>query len=76
MKGSTNQFSWPDSNSTKKFWEELIVYFLFTVILVSDMTFRKTILVCISNEINNTINIVWEASVLVLLMGVMNEVHR
>jgi hypothetical protein len=34
----------------KKFWEELIAYFLFTVILVSDMASGKKLLVYIQTN--------------------------
>jgi hypothetical protein len=38
----------------KKFWEELIVYFPFTVILLSHTASRNKILVCMPNEVNKT----------------------
>jgi hypothetical protein len=41
--------------NNKKFWEELIVYFSFTVTLVSDGASRNKTLVCIHNEVNTTI---------------------
>jgi hypothetical protein len=37
----------------KKFWEELIAYFPFTVISVCN-TSRKKTLVCMCNEVNQT----------------------
>jgi hypothetical protein len=55
----------------KKFWEELIVYILSTVIWISDPTSRKKTLVCMHNEINTTS----EATVLVLLKGGTYEVR-
>jgi hypothetical protein len=42
-----------DPGDNRKFWEELIAYFPFTVILVSD-TSRKKTLVCMRNEFNKT----------------------
>jgi hypothetical protein len=42
-------------NIYKKFCEELIAYFPFTVILVSDTTSRKKALVYTRNKINKTI---------------------
>jgi hypothetical protein len=39
----------------KKFWEELVTYFPFTVIWIYDMTSRKKTSVCICNETNKTI---------------------
>jgi hypothetical protein len=39
----------------KKFWEELITYFLSTIIRVFDMTSRKKTLVCMLNAVNKTI---------------------
>jgi hypothetical protein len=38
-----------DPGDNKKFWEELVAYFPFTVILISD-TSRKKTLVCMRNE--------------------------
>jgi hypothetical protein len=38
----------------KKFWEEVIAYFTFTLILVFDTTNRKKTLVCIRNENNKS----------------------
>jgi hypothetical protein len=43
----------------KKFWEELIVYFPFTIIWVSGMTSKKKTLVSMRNKVNKTIQIVW-----------------
>jgi hypothetical protein len=56
-----------------KFWEELITYFPFTVIIVFD-TSRKKTLVYMHNEVNTTIQY-GMAAVLVLLMGVIYEIH-
>jgi hypothetical protein len=46
-----------NSNRTnnKKFWEELIAYFSFTVILVSDTANRKKTLLYMRNEVSKTI---------------------
>jgi hypothetical protein len=56
----------------KKFGEELIPYIPFTVIWISDRTSREKTLVNMINEVNKTI---WEAAVLVLLMGINYVVH-
>jgi hypothetical protein len=39
----------------KKFWEELIAYFPFTVILISVTTSRKKTSACTRKEVNETI---------------------
>jgi hypothetical protein len=41
--------------NNKKFWEEPITYFPFTVTLVIDMASRKKNLVCMHIEVNKTI---------------------
>jgi hypothetical protein len=41
--------------NNKKFWEEPITYFPFTVTSVVDMASRKKTLVCIHIEVNKTI---------------------
>jgi hypothetical protein len=45
------------ANKNKKFWEEVIAYFLFTMTLISDATSRKKTLVCVHNEINKRIQV-------------------
>jgi uncharacterized membrane protein YvlD (DUF360 family) len=59
----------------KKFWEERIAYFPFTVIWVSDTTrtSRKKTLVCMSNKVKYTI---LETAMSVLLMGAIYELHK
>jgi hypothetical protein len=44
-----------ESNNYKKFWEELMAYFHFTIIWVSDTTSRKKTVVCMRNEVSKTI---------------------
>jgi hypothetical protein len=51
----------------KKFWEELIVYFLFTTISVSDMI-STNILLFVYVQWSQQNNTIWEARMLVLLM--------
>jgi hypothetical protein len=41
---------------SKKFWEELIAYFLFTVIISSDTNRNKT-LACMRKEVNKQLNV-------------------
>jgi hypothetical protein len=43
--------------TNKNVWEELIAYFPFTVIVVSDTTYRKKTLVCMRNEVNKAIQV-------------------
>jgi hypothetical protein len=43
------------TKNNNKFWEELISYFPFTKILVSDATNRKETLACMHNEVSKTI---------------------
>jgi hypothetical protein len=54
----------------KQFWEELIACFPFTVIPVSYISRKKT-----SVDMLNVIKTIWEAAVLILLMGVIYKVH-
>jgi hypothetical protein len=58
--------------TNKKFLEELIAYFPFPVILVSDTSRKKTLVCMIMKSIKQYI---WEAAVLVLLMGVTYDVY-
>jgi hypothetical protein len=53
----------------KKFWEELIVCFLFALILLSDTTRRNTKLVRMRKVVKS--NTIWDELVLVLVMGVI-----
>jgi hypothetical protein len=55
----------------KKFWVELITYFPFTTISVSDTSGGKT-----NFSMHNKVNKTWEATVLVLPMAVIYEVHH
>jgi hypothetical protein len=57
-------------------WGELIAYFHFTVILISDKTSKKKTLVFMGNKVKKKKNTILEAALLVLLMGVTYKVHR
>jgi hypothetical protein len=57
------------ANKSRKLKEELIAYFPFIITFIYGATSRKKNLVWMRNEVNKTI--VWEASVLVLLIGVI-----
>lgn len=56
----------------EKLWEELIAGFPFTIIWVTGMATRKTV-VCILSKVNNTTQ--FEATVFVLLIWRFYEVH-